>query len=124
MFNNRIGTKIDMGYDNFNFTYGHPNTRALRLSFQPTFNLIDIMHINDFSERLGLQLHVGAGHVAMWNKTRSTGPAELFASKEGSVDEIFQGASLVSLLYTLKEVASVPTTPRPLTSESFRFGAQ
>lgn len=107
MFNNRIGTKIDMGYDNFNFTDGHPNTRALRLSFQPTFNLTDIMHINDFSERLGLQLHVGAGYAAIWNKTLSAGPAELFASKEGSVDEIFQGIIGFTPLYKVSEKLSI-----------------
>jgi OOP family OmpA-OmpF porin len=91
MFNNRIGLKFDVGFDNFNFTDNHPNTKALRFSIQPTFNLTDLLHMNDFSQRLGLQLHVGGGYATMWNKTQLSGPAELFQAQEGSVDEMLQG---------------------------------
>lgn len=91
MLNNRIGLKFDAGYDNFNFTDGHPNTQALRFSIQPVFNLTDILHFDDFSERLGLQLHVGGGYATMWNKVLLSGSAELFSAQEGAVDEMLQG---------------------------------
>lgn len=91
MFNNRVGLKFDAGFDNFKFKDGHPATKALRLSIQPTFNLTDLLHMNDFSQRLGLQLHVGGGYAAMWNPTLLTGPAELLNSTNGSVDEMLQG---------------------------------
>lgn len=91
MFNNRVGLKFDAGFDNFKFTDGHPATKALRFSIQPTFNLTDLLHFDDFSSKLGLQLHVGGGYATMWNKTQLSGPAELFNLQEGSVDEILQG---------------------------------
>lgn len=91
MFNNRVGLKFDVGFDNFQFKDAHPSTKALRLSIQPTFNLTDLLHMNDFSQRLGLQLHVGGGYATMWNKTQLSGPAELFNAQEGSVDEMLQG---------------------------------
>ncbi len=91
MFNNRVGLKFDVGFDNFQFKDAHPSTKALRFSIQPTFNLTDLLHMNDFSQRLGLQLHVGGGYATMWNKTQLSGPAELFNAQEGSVDEMLQG---------------------------------
>lgn len=91
MLNNRVGLKFDLGYDNFKFQDGHPNTQALRLSIQPIFNLTDLLHFDDFSKRLGLQLHVGGGYATMWNKTLVSGPSELFSAQEGSVDEMLQG---------------------------------
>jgi OOP family OmpA-OmpF porin len=107
MLNNRVGMKFDVGYDNFNFTDGHPNTRALRFSFQPVFNLSDVFHFNDFSERLGLQVHIGAGYAAMWNKDLKSGPAELFAAQEGSVDEILQGIIGFTPLFKISEKLSL-----------------
>jgi OOP family OmpA-OmpF porin len=91
MFNNRVGLKFDVGFDNFKFKDGHPATQALRFSIQPTFNLTDILHFDDFSKRLGLQLHVGGGYATMWNKTLLSGPAQLFQAQEGAVDEMLQG---------------------------------
>lgn len=91
MLNNRVGLKFDVGFDNFQFADAHPSTKALRFSIQPTFNLTDLLHMNDFSQRLGLQLHVGGGYATMWNKTQLSGPAELFNAQEGSVDEMLQG---------------------------------
>lgn len=70
MFNNRVGLKFDAGFDNFKFTDGHPATKTLRFSIQPTFNLTDLLHFDDFSSKLGLQLHVGGGYATMWNKTQ------------------------------------------------------
>jgi OOP family OmpA-OmpF porin len=91
MLNNRVGLKFDLGFDNFKFKDQHPNTQALRFSIQPVFNLTDILHFDDFSERLGLQLHVGGGYATMWNKVLLSGPAELFSAQEGAVDEMLQG---------------------------------
>jgi OOP family OmpA-OmpF porin len=91
MLNNRVGLKFDVGFDNFKFKDQHPPTQALRFSIQPIFNLTDILHFDDFSKRLGLQLHVGGGYATMWNKTLLSGPAQLFQAQEGAVDEMLQG---------------------------------
>lgn len=91
MYNNRIGLKYDMGFDHFNFKDGHPATNALRFSIQPTINLTDMLHMNDFSSRWGMMLHFGVGYAVMWNKTLATGPKELFKAGDGSVDEMLQG---------------------------------
>lgn len=91
MYNNRIGLKYDIGFDHFNFKDGHPATNALRFSIQPTINLTDMLHMNDFSTRWGMMLHFGGGYATMWNKALISGPKELFKAKEGSVDEMLQG---------------------------------
>jgi OOP family OmpA-OmpF porin len=90
MCNNRIGLKYDMGFDHFNFKDGHPASNALRFSIQPTINLTDMLHMNDFSSRWGMMFHFGFGYAAMWNKTLATGPKELFKQADGSVDEMLQ----------------------------------
>ena len=107
MLNNRIGLKFDVGFDNFKFKDGHPNTQALRFSIQPTFNLTDLLHFDDFSKRLGLQLHVGGGYAAMWNKTLLSGPAELFSVHEGSVDEMLQGIIGLTPQFKINEKLSI-----------------
>lgn len=107
MLNNRVGLKFDIGFDNFKFKDGHPSTKALRLSVQPVFNLTDLLHMNDFSQRLGLQLHVGGGYATMWNKTLLSGPAELFNSQEGSVDEMLQGIIGLTPQYKISEKLSI-----------------
>jgi OOP family OmpA-OmpF porin len=91
MFNNRVGLKFDTGFDHFNFKDGHPATNALRFSIQPTINLTDILHMNDYSSRWGMMLHFGGGYATMWNKTLVTGPKLLFKAGDGSVDEMLQG---------------------------------
>lgn len=68
MMNNRVGLKFDAGYDHFKFTDGYAPTNALRFSVQPVFNLTDMLHLNDFSERLGLQFHMGGGYFRMTNQ--------------------------------------------------------
>jgi OOP family OmpA-OmpF porin len=107
MLNNRVGLKFDVGFDNFKFKDGHPNTQALRFSIQPTFNLTDLLHFDDFSKRLGLQLHVGGGYAAMWNKTLVSGPADLFQTKEGSVDEMIQGIIGLTPQFKITEKLSI-----------------
>lgn len=107
MFNNRVGLKFDTGFDNFKFTDGHPATKALRFSIQPVFNLTDLLHMNDFSERLGMQLHVGGGYATMWNKTQLSGPAELFTAQEGSVDEMLQGIIGLSPMFKVSDKFSL-----------------
>lgn len=107
MLNNRVGFKFDIGFDNFKFKDGHPPTQALRFSIQPTFNLTDILHFDDFSQRLGLQLHVGGGYAAMWNKTLLSGPAELFSAQEGSVDEMLQGIIGLTPQFKISEKLSI-----------------
>ena len=77
MFNNRFGLKFDGALDNFKFTDGHTPTTGLRFSVQPFFNLTDMLHLNDFSERLGLQFHVGGGYAAL--------------TQNGSTDNMLQG---------------------------------
>lgn len=77
MFNNRVGLKFDGALDNFKFTDGHTPTTGLRFSMQPVFNLTDILHMNDFSQRLGLQFHVGGGYAAL--------------IQNGATDNILQG---------------------------------
>ena len=107
MFNNRVGLKFDTGFDNFKFSDGHPATKALRFSIQPVFNLTDLLHMNDFSERLGIQLHVGGGYATMWNKTQLSGPAELFTAQEGSVDEMLQGIIGLSPMFKVSDKFSL-----------------
>jgi OOP family OmpA-OmpF porin len=107
MLNNRVGFKFDVGFDNFKFKDGHPHTQALRFSIQPTFNLTDILHFDDFSKRLGLQLHVGAGYATMWNKTLLSGPAELFSAQEGAVDEMLQGIIGLTPQFKINEKLSI-----------------
>jgi OOP family OmpA-OmpF porin len=107
MLNNRVGLKFDAGFDNFKFSDGHPATKALRFSIQPVFNLTDLLHMNDFSERLGIQLHVGGGYATMWNKTQLSGPAELFTAQEGSVDEMLQGIIGLSPMFKVSDKFSL-----------------
>jgi OOP family OmpA-OmpF porin len=107
MLNNRVGLKFDTGFDNFKFTDGHPATKALRFSIQPVFNLTDLLHMNDFSERLGMQLHVGGGYATMWNKTQLSGPAQIFQAQEGSVDEMLQGIIGLSPMFKVSEKFSI-----------------
>jgi OOP family OmpA-OmpF porin len=79
----------------------------LRFSIQPTFNLTDILHFDDFSKRLGLQLHVGGGYATMWNKTLVSGPAQLFSAQEGAVDEMLQGIIGLTPQYKISEKLSI-----------------
>ena len=89
MQNNLIGWKLDAAYDNFNFTNGASNTQKLRFSIESVVNLTDVLHINDYSDRVGLLGHAGLGYSAMWNaQYSSTAPAELFKIGKGSVDEM------------------------------------
>jgi OOP family OmpA-OmpF porin len=107
MLNNRVGLKFDIGFDNFKFKDQHPPTQALRFSIQPTFNLTDILHFDDFSKRLGLQLHVGGGYATMWNKTLVSGPAQLFSAQEGAVDEMLQGIIGLTPQFKISEKLSI-----------------
>ena len=107
MLNNRVGLKFDIGFDNFKFKDGHPSTQALRFSVQPVFNLTDLLHMNDFTQRLGLQLHVGGGYATMWNKTLLSGPAQLFQAEEGAVDEMLQGIIGLTPQYKISEKLSI-----------------
>jgi OOP family OmpA-OmpF porin len=65
MVSNRVGIKLDAGFDNFKFTDNHPSTTGLRFSIQPQFNLTDLLQLDDFSERFGLQFHMGGGYAAL-----------------------------------------------------------
>jgi OOP family OmpA-OmpF porin len=107
MFNNRVGLKFDAGFDNFKFNDGHPTTTALRFSIQPTINLTDLLHMDDFSTRLGMQLHVGGGYALMWNKALVSGPAQLFSAQEGAVDEMLQGIIGLSPQFKVSEKLSL-----------------
>ena len=106
MMNNRFGLKFDAGFDNFQFVDDHPATSALRFSIQPTFNLTDLLHMNNFSTRWGILLHMGAGYAAMWNK-EVRGPNEILNLKEGSVDEILQGIIGLTPQFKLNERLSI-----------------
>ena len=107
MFNNRVGLKFDVGFDHFNFTDGHPATNALRFSVQPTFNLTDLLHMNDFTSRWGMLLHMGGGYATMWNKALIDGPKELFKAEEGSVDEMLQGIIGITPQFKVNERLSI-----------------
>jgi OmpA-OmpF porin, OOP family len=106
MMNNRFGLKFDAGFDNFQFIDDHPTTNALRFSIQPTFNLTDLLHMNNFSTRWGILLHMGAGYAAMWNK-EVRGPNEILNLKEGSVDEMLQGIIGLTPQFKLNERLSI-----------------
>lgn len=106
MMNNRFGLKFDAGFDNFQFVDDHPATNALRFSIQPTFNLTDLLHMNNFTTRWGILLHMGAGYAAMWNKEVS-GPNEILNLKEGSVDEMLQGIIGLTPQFKLNERLSI-----------------
>ena len=106
MMNNRFGLKFDAGFDNFQFVDDHPATDALRFSIQPTFNLTDLLHMNNFSTRWGILLHMGAGYAAMWNK-EVRGPNEILNLKEGSVDEMLQGIIGLTPQFKLNERLSI-----------------
>lgn len=91
MQNNRFGWKFDAAYDNFDFIDGASNTHKLRFSIEPTINLTDVLHFNDFSERFGLLAHFGFGYSAMWNVPFSSiNPEQLLQLNKGSVDEMGQ----------------------------------
>jgi OOP family OmpA-OmpF porin len=106
MMNNRFGLKFDAGFDNFQFVDDHPATNALRFSIQPTFNLTDLLHMNNFTTRWGILLHMGAGYAAMWNK-EVRGPNEILNLKEGSVDEMLQGIIGLTPQFKLNERLSI-----------------
>ena len=106
MMNNRFGLKFDAGFDNFQFVDDHPATSALRFSIQPTFNLTDLLHMNNFSTRWGILLHRGAGYAAMWTK-EVRGPNEILNLKEGSVDEMLQGIIGLTPQFKLNERLSI-----------------
>ena len=106
MMNNRFGLKFDAGFDNFQFVDDHPATNALRFSIQPTFNLTDLLHMNNFTTRWGILLHMGAGYAVMWNK-EVRGPNEILNLKEGSVDEILQGIIGLTPQFKLNERLSI-----------------
>ena len=106
MMNNRFGLKFDAGFDNFQFVDDHPATDALRFSIQPTFNLTDLLHMNNFTTRWGILLHMGAGYAAMWNK-EVRGPNEILNLKEGSVDEMLQGIIGLTPQFKLNERLSI-----------------
>ena len=106
MMNNRFGLKFDAGFDNFQFVDDHPATSALRFSIQPTFNLTDLLHMNNFTTRWGILLHMGAGYAAMWNK-EVRGPNEILNLKEGSVDEMLQGIIGLTPQFKLNERLSI-----------------
>jgi OOP family OmpA-OmpF porin len=93
MFNNRVGLKFDAAFDNFKFTDGHTPTTGLRFSVQPIFNLTDMLHLNDFSERLGLQFHVGGGYAAL--------------KQNGATDNILQGIIGLTPQIKLSEKLSI-----------------
>ena len=107
MMNNRFGLKFDAGFDNFQFVDDHPATNALRISVQPTFNLTDLLHINDFTTRWGMLLHMGGAYATMWNKALISGPSELFKIGEGSVDEILQGIIGLTPQFKVNERLSI-----------------
>ncbi|MBP5995710.1 MAG: OmpA family protein [Crocinitomicaceae bacterium] len=107
MLNNRFGIKFDVATDKFNFKDGHPATNAVRFSIQPTFSLTDVLHMNDFSKRLGMFIHTGGAYAAMWNKTLVTGPKELFNANDGSVDEMIQGILGLTTQIKISERMSV-----------------
>ena len=106
MMNNRFGLKFDAGFDNFQFVDDHPATSALRFSIQPTFNLTDLLHMNNFTTRWGILLHMGAGYAVMWNK-EVRGPNEILNLKEGSVDEILQGIIGLTPQFKLNQRLSI-----------------
>ena len=106
MMNNRFGLKFDAGFDNFQFVDDHPATSALRFSIQPTFNLTDLLHMNNFTTRWGILLHMGAGYAVMWNK-EVRGPNGILNLKEGSVDEILQGIIGLTPQFKLNERLSI-----------------
>ena len=106
MMNNRFGLKFDAGFDNFQFVDDHPATSALRFSIQPTFNLTDLLHMNNFTTRWGILLHMGAGYAVMWNK-EVRGPNEILNLKEGSVDEMLQGIIGLTPQFKLNERLSI-----------------
>ena len=106
MMNNRFGLKFDAGFDNFQFVDDHPATNALRFSIQPTFNLTDLLHMNNFTTRWGILLHMGAGYAAMWNK-EVRGPNEILNLKEGSVDEMLQGIIGLTPQFKLNQRLSI-----------------
>lgn len=107
MFNNRVGLKFDAGFDHFKFNGGYAPTNALRISIQPTFNLTDLLHMDDFTKRWGMLLHMGGGYAAMWNKTLATGPRDLFSLTEGSVDEMLQGIIGLTPQFKVNERLSI-----------------
>ena len=84
MQNNRFGWKLDAAYDNFNFINGASNTHKLRFSIEPTINLTDVLHFNDFTQRFGLLGHFGFGYSAMWNVPFSSlNPDQLLQLNKG-----------------------------------------
>ncbi|MBB78581.1 MAG: hypothetical protein CL844_06220 [Crocinitomicaceae bacterium] len=71
MFNNRVGIKLDFGYDLMNFSKVSIKTNYWRSSIQGVLNLGDALRFDTWTNRFGLLFHAGFGMSHMWLKEDS-----------------------------------------------------
>ena len=70
MFNNKFGVKVDLGYDQFkndDSSLSDFNGQYFRTDIQGVVNLGRLFNFEDWTQRLNLQAHMGAGYSFMKN---------------------------------------------------------
>jgi OOP family OmpA-OmpF porin len=74
MFNNKFGVKLDFGYDQYKNDSGSAlkfDGQYFRTDFQGVANLGRLLNFEDWTQRLNLQAHMGAGYSFMKNDTHN-----------------------------------------------------
>jgi OOP family OmpA-OmpF porin len=67
MFNNRLGIKLDLGYDLIDYYgSGGNNPNYFRTTISGVVNAGDMIKLHSISDRLGLLIHGGAGLSHLW----------------------------------------------------------
>lgn len=63
MFNTKFGVLLDFGYDNFSSQNGSPyfSNNMYRVTLQGVLNMHRLMNWEEFTNRLGMQFHIGSG---------------------------------------------------------------
>ena len=85
MFNNRVGIKLDFGYDLMDFRKVSIKTNYWRSSIQGVLNLGDALRFDTWTNRFGLLFHAGFGMSHMWLKEDSR------TSQQAQDDPLFDG---------------------------------
>jgi OmpA-OmpF porin, OOP family len=67
MFNNRLGIKLDLGYDLIDYNgSGGNNPNYFRTTISGVVNVGDMIKLHSISDRLGLLIHGGTGLSHLW----------------------------------------------------------
>lgn len=94
MMTNRVGIRLSLNYDFFDFTDKPYNTYYLRSSLEGVVNAGDILHLPQVSTRWGLLVHGGFGISAMWsNNHPSILNSETFLKRSDDMVNFLFGAT-------------------------------